>query len=98
MSRNLNLGIARHIHPPLTRGKVRNHFKVQDGGRLGDRVSNYSIGAFEALEWAWHMLRTYRDQPKGVDEARYRIQEVLASMGEGDRVDFVKKMSQVKAI
>jgi len=44
------------------------------------------------------MLRTYRDQPKGVDEARYRIQEVLASMGEGDRVDFVKKMSQVKAI
>lgn len=56
-------------------------------------MSNYQIGAFEALEWAWHMLRSYRDQPRGVDEARRAIQNVLANMGKGDEVNFSEKVS-----
>jgi hypothetical protein len=56
-------------------------------------VSNYQIGAFEALRWAWYMLRDYRDQPSGVDEARRTIQEVLADMGKGTEVNFREEMS-----
>jgi len=60
-------------------------------------VSNYSIGAFEALEWAWHMLRGYRGRPKGMEDARRLIQEVLSSMGEGAQIDFNEKLSEAKA-
>lgn len=51
-------------------------------------MSNYRVGAYEALEWAWHMLRSYRDQPGGVEEARRTIQEMLANIGKGDEVKF----------
>ena len=59
-------------------------------------MSNYSIGAFEALEWAWHMLRGYRGRPRGLDEARRLIQEILSSMGDGTKIDFDEKLSEVK--
>lgn len=52
------------------------------------RMSNYRVGAYEALEWAWHMLRSYRDRPRGVEEARRTIQEMLANIGKGDEVNF----------
>ena len=55
-------------------------------------MSNYQIGAFEALQWAWHMLRNYKDQPSGVDEARKAIQDVLLNMGKGDQVDFLEQI------
>ena len=51
-------------------------------------MSNYQMGAFEALQWAWHMLRNYKDSPGGVDDARQAIQQVLANMGRGDEVNF----------
>lgn len=51
-------------------------------------MSNYQIGAFEALEWAWHMLRTQKDNPTGVEEARQIIKDVLSDMGEGNYVNF----------
>jgi hypothetical protein len=55
----------------------------------GTRImSNYQIGAFEALEWAWHMLRTLKDSPEGVEDARRVIKDVLSDMGEGNHVDF----------
>ena len=62
----------------------------------GRRVSNYRIGAFEALEWVWHMLRGFKDSPMGVDEARRLIQEVLSNMGRGDNMDFSEEISKVK--
>ena len=55
-------------------------------------MSNYQIGAFEALQWAWHMLREYRDQPEGVYEGRKAIQDVLMNMGKGDQVDFQEQL------
>ena len=59
-------------------------------------VSNYQIGAYEALEWAWHMLRSYRDQPGGVEEARKAIQQTLMNMGKGDAVNFRENITQLK--
>lgn len=59
-------------------------------------MSNYSMGAFEALEWAWYMLRGYRGRPKGLEDARRLIQEILSSMGDGAHIDFNEKLSEVK--
>jgi len=67
-----------------------------DEAASGRGLSNYQMGAFEALEWTWHMLRSYRDQPRGVDEARRTIQEVLSKIGKGAHVDFGEKTSEVK--
>jgi len=51
-------------------------------------MSGYAVGAFEALEWAWHMLREHRGDPAGVDDARRRILCILSEMGEGREVNF----------
>ena len=59
------------------------------------RMSNYRIGAYEALEWAWHMMRSYKDQPSGVDEARRAIQEMLATIGKGDDVNFTDRIPPI---
>jgi hypothetical protein len=38
------------------------------------------------------MLRNFKDQPSGVDEARKAIQDVLQNMGKGDQVDFQEQI------
>ena len=59
-------------------------------------MSNYRVGAFEALEWAWHMLRNFRDSPGGVEEARRAIQEVLADMGNGNDMNFGQNITRLR--
>jgi len=51
-------------------------------------MSGYEMGAFEALEWAWHMLRSCKDRPEGVEYARRVIHGVLVDLGSGDEVNF----------
>ncbi len=60
-------------------------------------MSNYRVGAFEALEWVWHMLRSFRDSPGGVEEARRAIQEVLADMGNGNDMDFSQNITRLSS-
>jgi len=60
-------------------------------------MSNYETGAFEALEWTWYMLRSYKDKPAGVDEARKTIQDILAHIGRGDQVDFREQLSTLNS-
>lgn len=43
---------------------------------------------FETLEWTWHMLRRYRDDPDGINKARRFIKETLAKIAAGDEVNF----------
>jgi hypothetical protein len=38
------------------------------------------------------MLREYRNQPRGVEEARKAIQDVLLNIGKDDQVDFLKQL------
>ena len=57
-------------------------------------MSNYEIGAFEALHWAWHILREYKDTPSGIDEARKVTQDVLLNMGKEDQVDFQEQIQR----
>ena len=61
-------------------------------------MSNYKIGAFEALEWTWQMLRGYKGRSRGVDEARHMIKEILSSMGNGDDINFCDKITEAQSV
>ena len=49
-------------------------------------MSTYEIGAFEALEWAWNVLRTEDSGDKV--EATSQIRDMLFKLGSGTQVDF----------
>lgn len=56
-------------------------------------MTGYRVGAFEALEWAWHMMRGYKDKHRGLDMARLAILGVLEDMGRGEEINFGEKTS-----
>jgi len=60
-------------------------------------VSNYEMGAFEALEWAWNFLRA-QSSGGSVNEATVRIQEMLFTLGSGSTVNFRQKTSDLKTV
>ncbi len=60
-------------------------------------MSSYEIGAFEALEWAWKLLRT-QNTAGNIDDAQTRIQEMLYSLGSGNQVNFQQQISDLKAL
>jgi len=60
-------------------------------------MSNYEMGAFEALEWAWNLLRT-QNSGESVNEATVRIQEMLFTLGSGSTVNFRQKTSDLKTL
>jgi len=59
-------------------------------------VSNYEIGAFEALEWAWNMLRV--DKTSDLDEVSRNIQDMLSLLGDGSEINFHQKTMEVKGV
>jgi hypothetical protein len=60
-----------------------------------ESASSYQMGVFEALEWAWHLLRTQKEQSGSVDEAYSTVQELLAKVGRGGNVDFRTEISRL---
>jgi hypothetical protein len=58
--------------------------------------SSYQMGVFEALEFAWHLLRAQKEHSGSVDNAFSTIQEILAKVGKGGDVDFRKEISQLQ--
>lgn len=60
-----------------------------------ESVSSYQMGVFEALEWAWHLLKTQKEHSGTVDEAYATVQELLAEVGKGGAVDFRKEINQL---
>jgi hypothetical protein len=57
-------------------------------------MSTYEIGAFEALEWAWKVLRTQENV--GEVEAVRRIKDMLFQLGSGNPVDFKQQINDIK--
>lgn len=45
------------------------------------------------MEWAWHMMRGYKDKHRGLDMARLAILGVLEDMGRGEEINFGEKTS-----
>jgi hypothetical protein len=61
-------------------------------------MSSYEIGAFEALEWVWHILRTQKEHKKTIDETTKQIQNALSVIGHGKNVDFKKLINEMNLI
>ena len=57
-------------------------------------MSTYEIGAFEALEWAWNVLRTQENV--GEADAASRIKEMLFQLGSGNPVDFKQQINKIR--
>lgn len=51
-------------------------------------MASYENGAYEALQWAWHILREYDNQSNGIEDARNAIREKLSMLGNGDKIQF----------
>jgi len=60
-----------------------------------ESASSYQMGAFEALEWAWHLLKTQKEHSGSVEEAYCTVQELLAKVGKGGSVDFRSEISRL---
>ena len=58
-------------------------------------MSTYEIGAFEALEWAWNVLRT---QDTIEADATNRIKDMLFKLGSGSPVDFKQQINEIKTL
>ena len=57
-------------------------------------MSTYEIGAFEALEWAWNMLRI--DKTSDRDDFSRNIQDMLSLLGNGSEINFHQKTMEVR--
>lgn len=57
-------------------------------------MSTYEIGAFEALEWAWKILRLQEN--KGEIDAKNRIIDMLFKLGSGNYVDFKRQINEIR--
>ena len=57
-------------------------------------MSTYEIGAFEALEWAWNVLRVQENV--GEADATSRIKEMLFQLGSGNQIDFKQQINEIK--
>ena len=58
-------------------------------------MSTYEVGAFEALEWAWNLLRVKSDV--NVEDATNHILEMLSTLGSGTQVNFQQRTSALRA-
>jgi len=59
-------------------------------------MSTYEIGAFEALEWAWNILRT--QESAGSSDAANKIKEMLFKLGSGSPVDFKQQLNEIRGL
>ena len=59
-------------------------------------LSTYEIGAFEALEWAWNLLRLNDDVK--FDDATKHIQEMLLTLSNGTQVNFQQKAYALRVV
>lgn len=59
-------------------------------------MSTYEIGAFEALEWAWNLLRV--NDGVNIDDAAKHIQEMLLTLSNGTPVNFQQRASALRNV
>ena len=57
-------------------------------------MSTYEVGAFEALEWAWKMLRL--EEKKEDIDAKSQIIDMLFKLGSGNYVDFKHRINEIR--
>jgi hypothetical protein len=60
-----------------------------------ESVSSYQMGAFDALEYTWRLLKAKKERSGSVDEAYSMVQELLAKVGKGGDVDFHEEINRI---
>jgi len=57
-------------------------------------MASYESGAYEALHWAWLMLKKVRKDPDSIDKARAEIKDKLSLIGNSGKTDFLTELNQ----
>ena len=57
-------------------------------------MASYESGAYEALNWAWIMLKKVKEDPDLIDTARDEIKEKLAHIGNNGDTEFLTEFNQ----
>lgn len=59
-------------------------------------MSTYEVGAFEALEWAWNLLRV-NDGVK-IEDAAKHIQDMLMTLSNGTPINFQQRANALRTV
>ena len=51
-------------------------------------MASYENGAYEALQWAWLILKRCQEDPGAVEDVRHEISEKLSELGKGIKINF----------
>jgi hypothetical protein len=57
-------------------------------------MSNYEIGAYDALQWAWKILGNADETAQSIDEVRVEIINKLKIIREGKGISFKENISK----
>jgi len=59
-------------------------------------LSTYEVGAFEALEWAWNLLRV--NDGVNIEDAAKHIQDMLMTLSNGIPVNFQQRANALRTV
>ncbi len=59
-------------------------------------MSTYEVGAFEALEWAWNLLRV--NDGVNIEDAAKHIQDMLMTLSNGTPVNFQQRANALRTV
>jgi len=59
-------------------------------------LSTYEVGAFEALEWAWNLLRI--NDGVNIEDAAKHIQDMLMTLSNGTPVNFQQRAIALRSV
>jgi hypothetical protein len=59
-------------------------------------LSKYEVGAFEALEWAWNLLRV--NDGVNIEDAAKHIQDMLMTLSNGTPVNFQQRANALRTV
>lgn len=59
-------------------------------------MSTYEVGAFEALEWAWNLLRI--NDGVNIEDAAKHIQDMLMTLSNGTPVNFQQRAIALRSV
>jgi len=57
-------------------------------------MASYESGAYEALHWAWLMLKNVKEEPDSITKARQEIKAKLSHIGNQGDTAFLTEYNQ----
>jgi hypothetical protein len=66
---------------------MRLFYILNDYSQILIIMSSYELGAYEALQWAWSVLRDTEEKSSSVKEVKKEIFEKLKILGNGKKIN-----------